>query len=153
MSKRRRGTAIVESSNGILVVSEHGRVYGLPGGGAKRGESREKAALRELEEETGLKTTKSSFLFEFTSHYNSHKVFHADTVGFAEPKHEVKRLAWYNGSNVHVTNTTKKIIEMYRGMKQSALIALRCSHCGAPLNTTGLIKCDFCGTIYIKNIP
>jgi len=48
MVHRRRGTTIVDTPNGILVVSEGGRTYYLPGGVARKGESRRKAAIREL---------------------------------------------------------------------------------------------------------
>ena len=55
MHKRRRGTAIVDTPKGIVVVSVGGRTYYLPGGGARRGESRESAAIRELREETAYR--------------------------------------------------------------------------------------------------
>ena len=55
---RRRGTAIVDSSLGILLVSSRGRIFLLPGGGTKKEESRMDAALRGLKDETGL-TAKS----------------------------------------------------------------------------------------------
>jgi len=54
LSKRRRGTAIVDTSRGILVVSHGNRTFYLPGGGAEKGESQKNAAIRELKEETGL---------------------------------------------------------------------------------------------------
>ena len=41
--KRRRGTAIVDTSEGILVVSRDNRTFFLPGGGAESGESRRDA--------------------------------------------------------------------------------------------------------------
>ncbi len=53
VATRRRGTAIVETNKGILLTSGKGRVFILPGGGARRSESRLRAALRDLEEETG----------------------------------------------------------------------------------------------------
>jgi len=71
--KRRRGTAIVETSKGILVVSHNNRTFYLPGGGAEKGESRKEAAIRELKEETNLQTLSCSFLFEYESLTNSHK--------------------------------------------------------------------------------
>ena len=117
--RRRRGTAIVDTSSGILVVSEVGRTYYLPGGGARRGESRRSAATREPLEETGLRATKCSYLFEYTSYSNFHKVFLIDTTGVAKPKKEIKYLTYFNGSNVNVSETTRKIIETYHEKKNS----------------------------------
>jgi 8-oxo-dGTP diphosphatase len=59
---RRRGTAIVETKKGILVVSGHGKVFMLPGGAANHKESRLQAAIRELQEETGLVSRHSSIV-------------------------------------------------------------------------------------------
>ena len=65
MLKRRRGTAIVETNQGIIIVSGKGEeFYILPGGGAEPFESRRQAAIRELEEETGLKATSAIYLFD-----------------------------------------------------------------------------------------
>jgi ADP-ribose pyrophosphatase YjhB (NUDIX family) len=41
---------IVDTPNGILLVSETGKRFSLPGGGTRHHESRESAAIRELEE-------------------------------------------------------------------------------------------------------
>ena len=64
VKNRRRGTAIVETDRGILLTAgRHGKPFILPGGGAKRGESRFMAALRELTEETGLLPYAAEIIF------------------------------------------------------------------------------------------
>jgi DNA-directed RNA polymerase subunit RPC12/RpoP len=163
--RRRRGTAIVDTPNGILVTSQ-GRTYLLPGGGARSHESRRSAAIRELREETGLEAIDCCYLFEYRGkiHKDSkgglfrdaHKVFLVKSNGVAEPKREIKRLAYFTGargSNVNVSYTTRRIIEKYYEIKNSKpeYVQLKCLHCGAALNVIGLsasIKCEYCGTVY-----
>jgi 8-oxo-dGTP pyrophosphatase MutT (NUDIX family) len=121
--KRRRGTAIVDTPEGILVVSESRRLFLLPGGGAHPNESRRRAAVRELNEETGLKTSKCTYLFSFKGKihkdfrgghfFDEHKVFLIETDGVAKPRNEIKHIAYFNGSNVRVAAGSKKIIEKY----------------------------------------
>jgi len=121
MHRRRRGTATVENSAGILLVSARGRTYFLPGGGAKRGESREEAAIRELREETGLKAADCTYLFEYTSLSSHHKVFLIKSEGIPKPNNEIKYIAYFNRgrSRVNVSSTTRKIIDRYYGIGNS----------------------------------
>jgi 8-oxo-dGTP diphosphatase len=166
--RRRRGTAIVDSSNGILVVSENGTLFSLPGGGASHRESREEAAKRELREETGLVAETCTFLFRFTGRVHKdykggyyrdyHKIFLVTTNGTAAPRREIRKIEYFDGSNVKVSPTSRKIIEKYNQLKTSKLklFPLRCSYCGAILDVTnpfGLIKCDYCGTTYHERTP
>ena len=154
MHKRRRGTAIVDTPKGIVVVSVGGRTYYLPGGGARRGESRESAAIRELREETGLIAIDCSYLFEYTSLSTYHKVFLIKCNGTPEPRHEIKHMAYFNpsSSNTNISYTTRKIIDRYLGVNNSkyAYVQLKCPNCGAVLNIsnpTELLKCEHCGNI------
>lgn len=121
---RKKGTAIVHTSKGILVVSGRRRIYALPGGGANKRESRKRAAMRELREETGLKTKSTKFLFKYEgrkwhdhkgkSIRNHTKVFLIKAYGRARPRHEIKHIAyWEEGNSVKISKGTEQLIKKY----------------------------------------
>jgi len=121
---RRRGAALVDTPKGILVVSGRRKLFILPGGGANKGESRRKAAIRELHEETGLCAISAHYLFRYVGpvhkshsggHFQDHnKVFLIKANGRAMPRHEVKYINYYKeGSKIRISGTTKAIIEKY----------------------------------------
>lgn len=118
---RRRGTAIVDTPKGILVASGRHKLFLLPGGGANRGESREKATIRELREETELKAVDCKYLFEYDEPddgrkiRNLHKVFLIKVRnGVARPHSDVKHIAyWTPESDLRLSRTTKLIIDRY----------------------------------------
>ena len=115
---RRRGTAIVENKNGVLVVAQR-YTFLLPGGGPKGKEYQIQAAIRELIEETGLYPVEVKYLFKF----QRAKVFLIRTKGNPRPRNEIKKIAYYKpDGNVNVSYNTKKIIEMYLNLKNSRKI-------------------------------
>jgi 8-oxo-dGTP pyrophosphatase MutT (NUDIX family) len=108
--ERRRGTAIIDTPKGILVVRQGRANYLLPGGGAKIGESRLEAAVRELREETGLIAYDVHFLFEF----QKSKVFLMKADGIPRAKHEISQIGYYErDSSIPLSSNTKLIIEKY----------------------------------------
>lgn len=128
--RRRRGTAIVDTPKGILVAGGKRKVFLLPGGGAEKWESRRKAAIRELREETGLHAKESTYLFSHIGEVHKdykggnfqdyHKVFLIKTEGDARPRHEIKYIAYYNPcSSIRLSSITKEIIEKYYKIKNT----------------------------------
>ena len=123
---RRRGTAIVETPKGILVTASRNKLFLLPGGGAEWWESRRRAAIRELKEETGLRAYSWKYLFSHNEPKysttgkkrkvrNMHKVFLIKAEGNPKPNYEdVSHIAyWKPESNVNISRTTKLIIDKY----------------------------------------
>lgn len=163
---RRRGTAIVEFPEGILVVSHGSEIFMLAGGGANKGESRRRAAMRELQEETGLKPLGSKYLFSYKGrlhrdykggHFRDyHKVFLVKVQGAPKPQREIKHIAFFKeGSGLKLTYSTKEIIEQFLAMRSAEIRPLKCSHCGANLtilDPSEPIKCTYCGTIYKSSV-
>ncbi|MGD0204620.1 MAG: NUDIX hydrolase [Candidatus Bathyarchaeia archaeon] len=165
---RRRGTAIVEFPEGILVVSQGSESFMLAGGGANKGESRRKAAMRELQEETGLKPLDSKYLFSYKgrlhkdfkgrgSFRDNHKVFLIKTDGTPTPQREIKRIAFFKeGSGLKLVYSTKEIIEMFLAMKGEGFKPVSCANCGGDTfkpsrKIANALECDHCGELYIKS--
>ncbi len=131
ISKRRRGTAIVETEHGIVVAAGRSGVFLLPGGGANGHESRSKAAERELYEETSLKAYSNKYLFEHLGHthrtisgkrwQDHHKVFLIKAKGEPRPHHEIRHIGFYTpGCHLKISSTTREIIERYYANKNHA---------------------------------
>jgi ADP-ribose pyrophosphatase YjhB (NUDIX family) len=164
---RRRGTAIVEFPEGILVVSQGSESFMLAGGGANKGESRRRAAMRELQEETGLKPLGAKYLFAYKGklhrnykggHFRDyHKVFLIKADGTPTPQREIKRIAFFKeGSGLKLVYSTKEIIEKFLAMKDEGFKSLSCKKCGGSTfksssKIANALECDHCGELYIKN--
>jgi 8-oxo-dGTP diphosphatase len=117
----RRGTAIVDTKLGILLVAGSDKKFMLPGGQARKRETRTQTAMRELREETGLKSKNSLFLFNHEGNFNSHTVVLVKTFGRLRPRNEVKYIEWYNPnekSNFNIVSSSKEIIRKYLEWKE-----------------------------------
>jgi len=118
MGYYRRGTAIVETKKGILLTAGKNGIFMLPGGKARRGESRKKAAIRELREETGLIAQSCKYLFTYKGSRAFHKVFLIKAKGYIRPRKEIRYIAyWRPGSSLRLSKSTAKIIERYYQLK------------------------------------
>lgn len=123
---RRRGTALIETAEGILVVSEDGVRFSLPGGAAHKDEPRIQAAIRELQEETGLAAYSVKYLFSHlgdirkrgsTYSRNYHKVFLIEAEGIPAPRQEIKVVQFYRpGDPLKLSDSTLRILARYRLM-------------------------------------
>ena len=121
---RKRGIALVETNKGILVVAGRRKIFSLPGGEVNKRESRKGAAIRELREETNLKTKSIKFLFKYSGRKwktnsgkivrNHAKVFLIRAYGKAKPRNEVRYLTYYKpNSKLKVSKSTKHLIQKY----------------------------------------
>jgi len=113
--QRRRGTAIVDTKDGILVVAQ-GNIFLLPGGAAYSNELQIQAAIRELKEETGIYPIEVKYLFR----YLNSKIFFMKTKGIPKPCSEIKKIDYYYpGKKIPLSFNTKKIIDQYYFMKNN----------------------------------
>ena len=117
---RRRGTAIIDTDRGILLISSSNRLYILPGGGAKKEERRMDAAIREVKAETGLEAKSCKYLFSFDEPQdkklrNLHKVFLIDVdQSNIKPVNQRKHIEfWHEGSRLNLGKSTNLIIDRY----------------------------------------
>jgi 8-oxo-dGTP pyrophosphatase MutT (NUDIX family) len=98
---RERATAIVRRDGLLLLVQERGfPQYSLPGGGLHRGESAEKAVVRELKEETGLGAVALSPLphCRTSDIYNTYYVFDVQAEGTLKiDREELSDARWWDG--------------------------------------------------------
>ncbi len=116
---RKRGTIIIETDEGILLTAMSSGTYLLPGGGVNKGESRFRAAIRELEEETGLKANYAEIIFRHVSKSQEHTVVLVKARGIPFPKREIKFIDYYQpNKKIKMSSGTKEIIEKYYHWKK-----------------------------------
>src|SRR3989344_8299334 len=124
ISIRRKGVAILNFPKGILLVAGKTKIFHLPGGGANKWESRKRAAIRELNEETGLKSNSIKYLFNYKGKKlherdgklvrNDVDVFLVKSKGNPEPNNEIKRIKfWKPWRKMKIGESTLNSINKY----------------------------------------
>ena len=91
------GIVFINHRSQVLVLQKPNGFWGMPGGKPLKGESPEETAIRETEEETGLKTTLSTR--PITIYYNKKKYYSflhelTDYVSDIILSNEHKKYAW-----------------------------------------------------------
>jgi 8-oxo-dGTP diphosphatase len=113
-----RATVICERDRHILLVRKSKSKWALPGGKVETGETIAGAAIRELQEETGLNVDQLLYIFEFNGGNTRHHVFEAsvpDTES-ATPQNEITECIWHSLNTLHNLDTsdaTKSIVRSF----------------------------------------
>ncbi|MEB2624466.1 NUDIX hydrolase [Pseudomonas sp. YuFO8] len=114
-----RATVICEHDRHILMVRKARSRWMLPGGKVERGETVQDAALRELQEETGLGAEDMLYLMELETRGTRHHVYEASLLDaeHARPLNEIFDCLWYpldSVQNLNPSDATLRIISAFR---------------------------------------
>ncbi len=93
---RERATVVVLRDCRVLLVRDKTGRFSMPGGGIEPEETPMAAAVRELQEETGLAAARTESLFVWESAIHRHHVFRIETAGDVEAGHEISEFRWWD---------------------------------------------------------
>ncbi|EJN31975.1 ADP-ribose pyrophosphatase [Pseudomonas sp. GM78] len=114
-----RATVICEHDRHILLVRKPKSRWMLPGGKVERGETAQDAALRELQEETGLGADDMLYLMELETGSTRHHVYEASLPDpdQARPQNEIFDCLWYPLDavcNLNPSDATLRILRAFQ---------------------------------------
>ncbi|AWA40070.1 NUDIX hydrolase [Pseudomonas sp. 22105] len=114
-----RATVICEQDRHILLVRKPRCRWTLPGGTVEPGETREQAAARELQEETGLSTDQLLYLMELQNGTTRHHVYEASVLNIDQvrPLNEIVDCIWHPldaVQNLNVSDATLSIVRAFQ---------------------------------------
>jgi 8-oxo-dGTP diphosphatase len=113
-----RATVICEQDRHVLLVRKAGSRWTLPGGKVEWGETVAGAAIRELEEETGLRVEELVYLMEFESGSTRHHVYEVSVLNLhqARPQNEIIDCLWHPLETIHnlnISDATQSIVRAF----------------------------------------
>jgi 8-oxo-dGTP diphosphatase len=115
---RKRGVAVVIRHGRVLLVKDRGKHhFSLPGGGVHRGERSYQTAARELQEETGLRAKKTTYIGSFDGAASEHKAYLIEADGHVRLKNSGELVAytwWDLKTHVPVYAHVKVILDILK---------------------------------------
>ena len=115
-----RATVICDQDRHILLVRKPSSRWNLPGGKVESGETRADAAVRELQEETGLDADEVLYLMELQYGGTRHHVYEASVLNINQvrPQNEIVDCIWFPLDSVQNLDTSEATLRIVRAFQR-----------------------------------